>query len=108
MASRALGATLALGAALLLMASLLSPKITTAVPAWWSGAPTVAGQESTEKTVYVGPLGAMGCDQRGCQSLEVEGDAQLVGYAATATIAAATFLSVLLSMALWRLADARK
>src|SRR3954466_7696367 len=100
MASRALGATCALVAALLLTASLVSPKLTAKLPAWWDGAPTVLGKVRTQQSVHVGPLGAAGCNNRGCQTIESGG--KEVGYAAAGLIALTIVIAVLVALATWR------
>src|SRR6185503_7322969 len=96
MASRALGAFLALAAAAAFVVSI-------ATSAWWAGAPVVDGKAIEAKYVHSGPLGATGCNVGGdgsCEPITVEAKVQLVGYAALGAIAVAVlFLFILLSAA---------
>ena len=78
MASRALGAFLALATAAAFVVSIASS-------AWWAGHPVVDGKEITAKHVYAGPLGATGCNTGGdgsCEPIGVASDIQLIGYGA--------------------------
>ncbi|HEY5943968.1 MAG TPA: hypothetical protein VIV40_00680, partial [Kofleriaceae bacterium] len=97
MASRALGAFLALAAAAAIVVSIASS-------AWWAGAPVIDGKLFEAKYVHAGPLGANGCNVGGdgsCEPITIDQTVQLVGYAELGAAALATlFLFVLLSAAL--------
>ena len=96
MASRALGAFLALASAALFVVSIASS-------AWWAGHPVVEGKEITAKHVHVGPLGATGCNTGGdgsCEPVAIQSDLQLIGYGELGATALATlFVLILLSAA---------
>ncbi|CAN5912836.1 hypothetical protein BH11MYX2_BH11MYX2_02670 [soil metagenome] len=104
MSSRLVGAVLALTAAALLATSI-------ATSALWSGPPTVATENGPrtidKKTVYVGLLGAQGCNTGGdgkCQAVSLAGAFPTVGYAALGTQA----LLLLLLLTLGGLSFAKK
>src|SRR5258705_1340848 len=97
MASRAMGAFLALAAAAAIVVSIASS-------AWWAGTPVVDGKAFDAKYVHGGRLGAIGCNVGGagsCEPISVDQQTQLIGYAAlgSATLAV-LFLFLLLSAAL--------
>src|SRR5262245_35345269 len=95
MASRALGASLALAAAGAIVVSIASS-------AWWAGVPVVDGRAHEARYVSSGPLGATGCSAAGaCESLTMDEQTQLVGYSVLGAAALATlFLLALMSAAL--------
>jgi hypothetical protein len=104
MASRALGAFLALAAAAAIVVSIASS-------AWWAGTPVVEGHAIEAKYVHAGPLGATGCNVGGdgsCEPVTIDQTVQLIGYGALGACALATlFLFVVLSAAL-RVSDHRR
>ena len=97
MASRALGAFLALAAAAAIVVSIASS-------AWWAGTPVIDGKAFDAKDVHAGPLGATGCNVGGdgsCEPVAIDQTVQMIGYAELGAAALATlFLFVLLSAAL--------
>lgn len=104
MASRALGAFLALAAAALFVVSI-------AASAFWAGYPVVEGKQITAKHVHVGPLGATGCNVGGdgsCESITLQSTAKLVGYATLGATALATVFAVLVLFAAARTSERRK
>jgi hypothetical protein len=104
MASRALGAFLALAAAAAIVVSIASS-------AWWAGTPVVGGKPLDAKYVHSGPLGATGCNVGGdgsCEAIKVVQQTEIVGYAVLAASGLAVlFLFLLLSAAL-RVSDHRR
>lgn len=104
MASRALGASLALATAAAFVVSIASS-------AWWSGHPVVEGKEITAKHVFAGPLGATGCNTGGdgsCEAIALASDIRLVGYGTLAATALATIFAVILLFAASRISERRK
>src|SRR5690349_9388144 len=104
MASRALGAFLALAAAAAIVVSIASS-------AWWAGTPIVDGKPFEAKFVHAGPLGATGCNVGGngsCESISIDQQTQLVGYAALGTAGLAVLFLFLLMSAALRVSDHRK
>src|SRR5512138_1089239 len=102
MASRVAGAVLALAAAALLAVSIV-------VTAWWTGHPSFNGAVIHAKEIFVGPLGAIGCNTGGdgaCMTVPVDATFSTIGYA----LAGASGLLVLttLVVAALALADSPK
>src|SRR4051812_43337498 len=108
MASRALGAMLAFVAAIAFAASLASPKLTTLVPAWWDGHPTVDGKGRTVQDVHIGPFGAAGCNNRGCSAIPVSDDFELISFGELGGVVLALGFSILLGLSAWRTSNGRK
>ncbi|MDB4958925.1 MAG: hypothetical protein JWO36_6494 [Myxococcales bacterium] len=109
MASRAIGALLALVAAMLFLVSLLSPVVTTSVPAWFDGHPIVDGKERVIQDVHVGPFGAAGCNEHGCSTIDgVSTPFRIIGFAEGAVVGLGALFALLLALAAWRLSDRRK
>src|SRR5512135_3596329 len=110
MASRALGAILAVLAALTLAAALASPVITRDLPAWWDGHPNVDGKTFERMDVHVGLLGAERCFDGGanCTSLEPSATFQAIGYGEVGATGLAALCSLLLAVSVWRVGDRRK
>ena len=104
MASRAVGALLALAAAALLAVSLVTS-------AWWSGHPVVDGHTIEAKDAHIGVHSAIGCNSGGsgdCISIEVGDVFRYAGYGALALGGIATLLVLLLATRLWRGGDRKK
>jgi hypothetical protein len=98
MASRAVGALLALAAAVLLAVSLVTS-------AWWSGHPQVDGRTIDAKDAYIGVHAAIGCNSGGagdCIAIEVGDTFRYVGYGELAIGGLATLLALALATRLWR------
>ena len=108
MTARAFGALLAFVAAILFTASLVSPKVWTNGPALWDGHPKVAGHEISRKDAHVGVFGAVGCDDHGCQPLEVESTIEMISFAELAVTALAIGFSIVLGLTALKMSERRK
>ncbi len=108
MAARALGALLAFAAASLFAVSLASPTVWTQGPGWWDGHPTVDGKVIERKDAHIGLYGAVGCDSRGCQPIEVDATFSSVAIVELGATLLAAGLAAVLALAAFRSSDRKK
>ena len=110
MASRAIGAILAVVAAITFVISLASPRVTAAIPAWWDGHPSALGKTFERMDAHVGVLGAERCfdGAANCSMLDTNSAWQAIGYAEAGATGLAALLALVLAISIATLGDRRK